>query len=376
MKFEEKNKMILFYITYTIFLVFALLNIKFLWNFLGKLITILMPFLFGAVFAFVLNVLLNLIENKILPKIFKKKSKVYEKYKRVFSLILSLLFIVLFFSFLFFLIVPELKNAIFIFVDNLPQYLEEMEHTLEHFGVSGDAILEISTFFNQLKDTGISFVRDNGKEVLGTTIAFATNLVSIITNLVIGIIFALYILAQKEKLQEQWKKICKAYCKEKNVNKINRIFTLSNKICSNFISGQCLEAVIIGVLCFFGMLILRLPYAPTISVLIGFTALIPVFGAFIGTVIGAFLIFMIHPIKAVVFIVFILILQQFEGNLIYPKVVGKSVGLPGIWVMVAVTIGASVAGILGMLVSVPLCSILYSILVSNVHMRLNAKKNK
>ena len=134
-----------------------------------------------------------------------------------------------------------------------------------------------------------------------------------------------------------------------------------------------LEAIIIGVLCFIGMVILRIPYASTISVLVGFTALIPVFGAFIGTAIGAFLIFMVNPLQAIIFVIFIIVLQQFEGNLIYPRVVGKSVGLPGIWVFVAVTIGASINGVLGMVLSVPLVSILYSVLATNVNDKLKSK---
>ena len=145
---------------------------------------------------------------------------------------------------------------------------------------------------------------------------------------------------------------------------------------ANFVSGQCLEAIIIGVLCFFGMIILRLPYAGAISVLVGFTALIPVFGAFIGTILGAFLIFMINPLEAIIFVIFIIVLQQLEGNLIYPHVVGKSVGLPGIWVLVAVTVGASINGVLGMLLSVPLASIMYSILKTDVNLKLKKKNTR
>ena len=191
----------------------------------------------------------------------------------------------------------------------------------------------------------------------------------------IAVVFAIYLLAQKEKLLLQLNKVLNAYLPTTKVNKIRDVAKLTNRICANFVSGQCLEAVIIGVLCFIGMLILGIPYAATISVLIGVTALIPVYGAFIGTIVGAFLIFMVSPIKALIFVIFILILQQFEGNLIYPKVVGKSVGLPGIWVFVAVTIGASLAGVIGMLVSVPIASICYSIIATDVNYRTEAKNS-
>lgn len=147
--------------------------------------------------------------------------------------------------------------------------------------------------------------------------------------------------------------------KPEKMQKLLDMLDLINRTFTNFITGQLTEAVIIGALCFIGMSIFRMPYAPAISVLVGFTALIPVFGAFIGTAIGAFLILLVKPIQAVWFVVFIIVLQQFEGNLIYPKVVGKSVGLPGIWVLVAVTIGGNAMGVVGMLISVPLCSVLY-----------------
>ena len=209
-----------------------------------------------------------------------------------------------------------------------------------------------------------------------TSLGVASTVAGTITSLVLGIVFAIYILLKKEDLRRQIKKVMRAYLPEKKEKKIIEISELSNKIFGNFITGQCLEAVIIGVLCFIGMLLLNIPYASTISVLVGFTALIPVFGAFIGTIVGAFLILMVSPTKAIIFIIFILILQQLEGNLIYPKVVGKSVGLPGIWVLVAVTIGASVYGILGMLISVPLCSILYSIIRTNVNDKIDQKNKK
>ena len=175
-------------------------------------------------------------------------------------------------------------------------------------------------------------------------------------------------------MKRQVDKLMKAYLKPRVSDKIVDIATMSNKTFSNFVTGQCLEAIIFGALCFIGMLVLRLPYASTISVVIGFTALIPVFGSIIGTALGAFLILMISPVKAIIFVVFIIVLQQLEGNLIYPKVVGKSIGLPGMWVLFSVTIGASVAGIWGMLVATPLFSVLYSIFSKMINDRINKNK--
>jgi len=372
MEIEKNKKALMQLILFTIVIIFAFININFLYKTLLYIIKIFMPFIIGAVIAFVLNVLLNLIENKLLKNVFDKK---FKKYKRTISLSISFICILLLFNFLLFLVVPELKNAVVIFVQNLPEYTKNLRNLLNDFGVDEQKISEIINSLNQLKLTGVNFIKNNSELFLTNSLNIATSLFTTITNFVIGTVFAIYILAQKEKLKMQVEKVMNAYFSKKKVEKLNKIFSLSNKVCSNFISGQCTEAVIIGFLCLFGMLVLRLPYATTISVLIGFTALIPVFGAFIGTVIGAFLILMVSPIKALIFVIFILILQQFEGNLIYPKVVGKSVGLPGIWVMVAVTVGASVAGIIGMFVSVPLVSIIYSVLSTNVNIRLK-RKNK
>lgn len=374
MDLEKNKKTIMELILFTVLLIFALLNLQTIFNVLVYIVQIFMPFILGAVIAFVLNVLLNLIENKLLKNAFQKRCKKLGKYKRPIALTLSIILIIFIIGLLLFLVVPELKNSITIFANNLPEYTEKLTTTLNDFGVDSEKIGEINSVLNQVKDYGLDYLKNNKEVFLSNSISIATGIVSTITNVVLGIVFAIYILAQKEKLRAQFSKVMTAYLKKSRIDKLNSTFTLANRVCSNFISGQCTEALIIGVLCFIGMLILRIPYATTISVLIGFTALIPVFGAFIGTVIGAFLILMVNPIKAIIFVIFILVLQQFEGNLIYPKVVGKSVGLPGIWVMVAVTVGASVAGILGMLISVPLCSIVYSIFATNVNMRLNKKK--
>ena len=192
-------------------------------------------------------------------------------------------------------------------------------------------------------------------------------------NFVIAFAFSIYVLAQKETLKRQSLKVLRAVMKPEKLQKLLELLELSNRTFTNFITGQLTEAVIIGALCFVGMTIFGMPYAPAISVLVGFTALIPVFGAFIGTAVGAFLILLVKPIQALWFIVFIIVLQQFEGNLIYPKVVGKSVGLPGIWVLVAVTVGGSAMGVMGMLISVPVCSILYTVSRQAVNDRLKIK---
>ena len=213
----------------------------------------------------------------------------------------------------------------------------------------------------------------NNTGIVDKTLDFTGTLVSGIVNLIIALAFSFYLLAQKEKLSSNTKKVLFAFFPKKKVTNLLNIIELTDQTFTNFVSGQLLEAVIIGVLCFIGMLIFGMPYAAVISVLVGFTALIPVFGAFIGTAIGAFLILFVSPVKAIWFVVFIIILQQLEGNLIYPKVVGKSVGLPGILVLTAVSIGGSLMGVLGILISVPVCAVLYTLLKRAVNL---ISKNK
>ena len=258
----------------------------------------------------------------------------------------------------------------------MPVYEENVRELLDKFNVDQDTVMQIEEWVQNFGDTAVEYIKNNSDKIFEVTLGVASNVISVLVNTVIAFVFAIYLLVQKEKLLYQVNKVLRAYLPFKRVSKIRDIAKLSNRICAHFVSGQCLEAVIIGVLCFIGMLLLGIPYAGSISVLIGVTALIPVYGAFIGTIIGAFLIFMVSPIKALIFIIFIIILQQFEGNLIYPKVVGKSVGLPGIWVFVAVTIGASLAGVVGMLVSVPVASICYSIIATDVNYRIEAKNSK
>lgn len=367
---KENKKEILKIIFFTIVIIFAFIHIKEIWQFLSFLFKLIMPFILGIVIAFVLNILINFIEKRLL-----NKSKMKDKSKRTISLVLSLAIIFSFIIILLLLIIPQLKNTVSLFVDNMPVYEENVKELLNRFHVDPNMIQNIEEGIKDFGNVAVQFIKNNSDQIIEVTLGVASNVITIFVNFVIAIVFAIYLLVQKEKLLYQVNKVLKAYIPIKRVHKIYDVCKLSNKICAHFVSG-CLEAVIIGVLCFIGMLLLGIPYAATISVLIGVTALIPVYGAFIGTIVGAFLIFMVSPIKALIFIIFILVLQQFEGNLIYPKVVGKSVGLPGIWVFVAVTIGASLAGVIGMLISVPIASICYSVLATDVNDRLLNKNHK
>ena len=369
MKLNKKD--IRFLILYTVLLIFGFIYIKEIFSILRYIIKIFMPFIIGIMIAFVLNVLMEVIENKWFEKLNWNKNT-----KRAVSLTLSIFIVIGFFIILMLLIIPNLQDTIVIFANNIPDYLSNLKELLLKLNVSNNVINDIMETLSNLGDTAKEYVLNNSGKVIEATFGIASNVLNAFINVFIGIVFAIYFLIDKEKISRQFNNIMKAYLPSKSCNKIIDIAKLSNRVFANFVSGQCLEAIIIGVLCFFGMIILRLPYAGAISVLVGFTALIPVFGAFIGTIVGAFLIFMVNPLQAVIFVIFIIVLQQLEGNLIYPHVVGKSVGLPGIWVLVAVTVGASINGILGMLLSVPLVSIIYSILKTDVNLKLKKKNTR
>lgn len=370
MNINEKTKEILLIVTYAIVLIFALFNLNTLFNIISYIFKLIMPFIIGIAIAFILNILLKILETKLYPKIFKKKTKRTEKLKRPICLISVMVVIVALMSFIIKLIIPELINTVEIFSENLPKYTEIIEDYLVEKEFDPDDIKMVTDTLNEVQKKATSFVMSNTDEIAERIFDMATKIIGYIINGIVALVFALYILAQKEKFVRQVKKVMRAYLDKGIIEKIETVVGIMNKAFYNFATGQFTEALIIGFLCFIGMIILGIPYAPTISVLIAFTALIPMFGAFIGTIIGAFLILMIDPIKALIFVIFVIILQQFEGNLIYPKVVGKSVGLPGVWVLVSVTIGASIAGVVGMIISVPLCAILYGVFVNITNERL------
>lgn len=370
MKRDIKKNIILI-ITYIALIIFVLVNFEKILSILGYIINIFSPFIFGAIVAFVLNVLVNFIERKLFGKV---KKKTWLKIKRPLSIAISVVLVIFIIVFIMNLLIPQLKNSVSLFTDSLPTYKEDIINIMNKFNLEETTIKKVSDYLDNFGKVITDYIKGNSKDVITVTTEVATSLIAIISKAVIAIVFAIYIIAQKETLKRQFNKLMSAYLKPRTVNRINKYASMANTTFSNFVTGQCLEALIFGSLCFLGMLILRLPYATTIAVLLGFTALIPVFGAFIGTFLGAFLILMISPIKAIIFVVFILVLQQIEGNLIYPKVVGKSVGLPGIWVLLSVTIGASVGGILGMLIATPLCSLLYILLRQAVNDRINNNK--
>ena len=380
--FEFNKKGIKTITKYIVGIAFIIIAITFVINndvkvsgLLDKIYTVISPFILGSAMAFVLNVLIRPIET-LWGKIFKKETKISAAMKRPVSLILSILITVGFLTALLFMIIPEFINTFSNIVDVLPEYTNTVLGWITNLR---EFALRYNVQIPDLKfnpDTVINFIKTNfaNTSTLDKTLNFTSSLVSGVINFVVAVAFSVYLLAQKEKIGANIQKTLYAFFPSKKVDRLIDVTNITDQTFTKFISGQLLEAVIIGALCFIGMLIFRMPYAPVISVLVGVTALIPVFGAFIGTAIGAFLILFVSPAKALWFVIFIIILQQLEGNLIYPKVVGKSVGLPGIWVLVAVTVGGNTMGVAGIIIAVPACAVIYTLLRETVYKRLKAKK--
>ena len=352
--------------------------------FIGGLLGLVSPFLIGFCVAYVVNLLLRPLERFWMWIWHRcKRQKIVSKTKRPICLTLSFLVVLGAVFAIAFMIIPALKETIVVFATKVPQYAKTIEgwyytlvEFLEHYNFE---LPEILLDTGKLTDIAKDIISNYGSNVLDTTVNVTTSIVSAVVNIVLAIVFAIYLLAQKEGFGRQAKKSALAIFGAERAKKIVSFADFTNNVFTKFVTGQLTEACIIGVLCFVGMSIFRMPYAGIVSILVGFTALIPIFGAFIGTGIGAFLILLENPIKAFWFIVFIIVLQQLEGNLIYPKVVGKSVGLPGIWVLAAVTIGGGLFGVLGMLFSVPVCSVLYALFrefVNKKHQEYEAEEIK
>lgn len=375
MELSKQNMKRLCFLIFFAMLLFWMFNHSVqVWSICKTILSILAPFIVGFCFAFIINVLLRPLE--ALWKRFVR-FKYAKQCKRPACLILSALIFVGVVFILLFMVVPELKTTITSVIEQVPAYRRQVLVWWEEFSVflaQHSIVLPEFTFdFEKIGNLISDFLSEQGTLFFNKTMDWTSSIFTTIFNSVLGIVFAFYVLFQKERLGNNAKKVIQSLLPNTKADALIRLADLCDRTFTKFVTGQLVEACIIGTLCFIGMNLFRMPYALMISTLVGFTALIPVFGAFIGTGVGAFLIVMVDPMKAFWFIVFIIILQQLEGDLIYPKVVGKSVGLPSIWVLVAVTIGASF-GVLGMLLSVPICSVVYCVGKSIINARLHKKK--
>lgn len=379
MELNRKNtKRIKSLIIFTAVVVLALIKFDLLCQALFFVIHIIKPFLMGAVMAFVINLPMRFIENRLFEKRKQneRKQALYMKIKRPVSLVLALLTVVLVITIVIVTVIPQLVstfkvlgNEIPVFMQNMLGYLEKLFAENPELQKEIEAVKIPQINWKEILQTVVDFLKNGMGSMVTTTVTVASSIVSGTVNFFIALVFSFYILAQKEKLGSQIERTIRAYTKPCVYEWIMKVAGLLNQNFSRFITGQCMEAVILGAMFVVSMLILQFPFAVMIGVLIAFTALIPIVGAFIGCVIGAFLIMVDSPAKAIGFIILFLILQQIEGNLIYPHVVGNSVGLPSIWVLAAVTIGGSLMGVAGMLIFIPLLSTVYTLLREDVNKR-------
>ena len=328
-----------------------------------KLWNVAFPLILGVAVAYVINIIMVRVERIYFPK---TKNRFVAASRRGVSIVVSLLLVAGIFSLVARLVLPELGKAFAVIGRNVPIFLEEAAAWLEENNAGNTADMLKNVDWNSVMDKVADVVKSGFTSFVNSTLTAVGAVVGSVVNFFIGLIFGIYILSGKEKLHSQVSRIIHAYMKERTVARIRYIYRTANETFSSFIIGQCTEAVILGTLCTIGMLLFRFPYAPMIGAFIGATALIPIVGAYLGAAVGAFMILTVDPLKALLFIIFIVVLQQLEGNLIYPRVVGSSIGLPGIWVLAAVTVGGGLGGIGGMLLGVPVAATAYKLIRNDV----------
>lgn len=364
---------------------FTALLVVALWKFdvvLGVLKTIgqiIFPFILGGAIVFVINVPMSFLEKKIFENI-KKENKAARKLARPVSLLLTIVLVIGVIALVMIGVIPQLTKTMGSLMINITDFIPQIKIWIRDFFHDNREIMNLVDQVQFKPDQairwGISLLGNGAGNMMNTTVSAVGSVVSGLATFFIAFSFACYVLFQKEKLHVQVRKVLFAFLAKQKADAFLKVCSLTYRTFANFLTGQCLEAVILGCMFVVTLSILRMPYALLIGVLIAFTALIPIFGAFIGCAVGSFLIFMVSPKQAIIFIIVFLVLQQIEGNLIYPHVVGESVGLPSIWVLAAVTIGGNLMGIVGMLVFIPLLSVVYTIFRKVVYQRLKKRHIK
>lgn len=370
--FKMKNQILIS--TYIVVLAFLLLNINSALKILGQSLSVFKPFIIGIAIAFLINIPMKCFEKRLITPILKKSRLKNSKiFARILSLLLTLIILFVLISSFVNFVIPQLVKSTSSLVSGVPQYIDTLQsyatNYFSHIKLSDSMHTNILSGMEKLSNFVVKFANYFISNILGITFSIT----SAITNFLIGFIIAIYILLSKEKLLIQCKKVTYAFLSEKNAN---RAIDVSHLVChkfSRFIAGQCTDGVILGTLCFIGMSIFKMPYALLVSTLIAIADLIPIFGTFIGTAIAAFIIFMVKPITALYFIIMIVVIQQIEGNLVYPFVVGNSIGLSSFWILVPIFVGSSTFGVLGIIIGVPLFSVIYTLASGYINKRLEDK---
>lgn len=360
--------------TYTVLLYLFITNLNTVKNFLYDISGLLNPVILGIGFAYVLNILMNLYELRVFKPLNKRNHPWWNKFKRSLAILLTYITLGISIAFLAWFIFPQLFDSLSMLTHNIPSSIESfkifMTNLTERFNLEGDIWNKLTVNWNEIIQTiGEWFV--NGVPYLLTlTKNFTTSFIDVI----MGLMLSVYLLYSKESIIRSFKKLAYAFMSKPRADKTVEIGEMTNKAFSGFIAGQLTEALILGVLCFIGMTIFSFPYALLISVIIAVTSVVPIFGAYIGTIPSAFIIMVIDPPMAIWFIVFIIVLQQIEGNFIYPRVVGNSIGLSGVWVLLALMVGGGLFGLMGMILGIPAFAVIYALLRSVTANRLKKRK--
>ncbi len=383
MELNNKNiKKLLLLVFLSAIIVCAVFNLSAVFAFFSKAFSFIAPIVAALCIAFVLNVLLNGLENKVFAFMGKSKRKFVNKIRRPLCLVLTYLLALGIIALLVLVIIPDIVDTILYIIKALPTFLESAHKWLvdiaQKFNIPAENIPTLKFDLDAVAKTLQEFLSGYSNRIVDGAVNITSSVVSGIYNTLFSIIISIYILAQKEKIGRFLKRTIDTFAPQKTAYTIYYISVRASESFSRFIGGQLIESVILGLLCYIGMLIFRFPNAPIISVLIAVTSLVPVVGAFAGVSVGFLLILITNPIKALLFVAFILVLQQIEGNFIYPRVVGKAVGLPAVIVISAVLVGGNVGGILGALLGVPLSALIYTLLKEAINRpkTTGTKKNK
>ena len=372
-----KKKNFLYFVALLALLILCIKYSDSILGFAGSLWGLVKPLALGCVIAYILNILVTRIER--LP-FFRKEGTLLYRIRRPVSILGSLTAILAIGTLVILIVIPQLVQAIGVIAKEIPAVVSEISVWLSSFDKDWPQLQKFLESLNvnwpQLLQKAAAYLTNGLSSVFSSTVYIVSTVSSMVITAVVALIFSIYILSGREKLLHQFRTLARTYLNEKIYKGMCVVLAAAHDTFTKFIVGQCTEAVILGTLCTIGMLIFRFPYATMVGTLIGATALLPVVGAYLGAAVGAFMIFTVAPLKAIGFLIFIAILQQLEGNLIYPRVVGSSVGLPGIWVLAAVTVGGGLGGIIGMLLAVPVTATFYKLLQKDVKKRKAALQPK
>ncbi len=368
-------------IAFGITLLVALLNLNVLFKYFGLFLELITPILIGLGFAFILNIPMTVIEHNLLgfidkvPSFKKKKKKLNrDKLKRFTAIILTIIIILGAIAGIFTFLIPQLINSVNTLIEKFPDYYASFKEWIDQlfliFKLPGNVWEQLSTQWDEIFKGIGNYLMDLAPDIYDATVSLTTG----IFNFFLGLILSIYMLADKEKLLTIKDKLLCAYVPKEKVEFIEDVSKTANDVFHGFIAGQITEAIIIGTLCGLGLAILQVPYALLIGVLVGSTSVIPVFGAFLGAIPSGFILLIVDPLYALIFVIYILVLQQVEGNFIYPKVVGSSIGLSGIWVLIGMLIGANLFGFLGIVLGIPTLAVFYSVFKKITNKRIQKKE--